>query len=144
MHRIAPGRSAKVIDGDRACDAAGAVADRARIQHWAARFAILADPGRLAILLAVRHAGPISVSDLAAGVGMNDTAVSQALRILRYHAVVSPHRDGRVIRYTLSDSSIVDLLDGVHPAPALAHNGIAHPDGFDEEAHPSAPVPPTG
>ncbi|WP_250281032.1 MULTISPECIES: ArsR/SmtB family transcription factor [unclassified Frankia] len=140
MHRIAPARPAKVIDGDRACDAAGAVADRGRIQHWAARFAILADPGRLAIMIAVRHAGPISVSGPAAGVGMNDTAVSQALRILRYHAVVSPHRDGRVICYTLSDNSIVDLLDGVHPAPVLAHNGTVHPDSSEEKPHPPAPA----
>nr|MDT0665070.1 metalloregulator ArsR/SmtB family transcription factor [Micromonospora sp. DSM 115978] len=90
--------------------------------------AMLGEPGRLAILLAVHVAGPISVSDLATAVGMNDTAVSQALRVLRHQNAVAASRDGRVIRYTLADPTLVALLAEVRPTPDLHHreSGIPH------------------
>ena len=50
------------------------------------------------------------MSDLAAATGFNDTTVSQALRYLRATEVVTTERDGRVIRYRLTDSPVADLL----------------------------------
>ena len=61
----------------------------------------------------MRAAGPLSVSDLAAATGLNDTTVSQTLRYLRAAAVVCAERDernGRVIRYRLAEGPVAALL----------------------------------
>ncbi|CAI7978773.1 Transcriptional regulator, MarR family [Frankia sp. Hr75.2] len=121
MHRLDDQNRARIIEGDRACDAVAAIGDRAEVTRWAARFAMLGEPGRLAILLAVHYAGPISVSDLATAVGMNDAAVSQALRVLRQQNAVLAERDGRIIRYSLADPAVADLLGRVRPDPQLHH-----------------------
>ncbi|MFB7620973.1 ArsR/SmtB family transcription factor [Kitasatospora sp. NPDC056181] len=77
------------------------------------RFSLLADPGRLALLIAVHRAGPICVTDLALATGIRDTTVSQALRLLRVTGIVSAARDGRTVRYVLRDPQIARLLDRV-------------------------------
>ena len=68
------------------------------------------DPGRLALLLALHRAGPIAVSDLAVATGMKDTAVSQALRLLRTAGIVEGDKDGRVVRYRVTDDPTRALL----------------------------------
>jgi DNA-binding transcriptional ArsR family regulator len=112
------------------------IGDRERVAIEAARFALLGEPGRLTLLLAMRRAGPIPVSDLARAVGMNATAVSQALRLLRASGVVAAVREGRVVRYRLCDDGVgrmLDLLDVVSvparpdavPAPAVERQEAA-------------------
>jgi ArsR family transcriptional regulator, lead/cadmium/zinc/bismuth-responsive transcriptional repressor len=100
----------RVIDGERVCQAIAALDDREAIQARARRFAVLGDPTRLAILTCIKAAGPISVSDLAAATGINDTTVSQTLRYLRASQVVAAERDGRVIRYRLASDTVAALL----------------------------------
>jgi ArsR family transcriptional regulator, lead/cadmium/zinc/bismuth-responsive transcriptional repressor len=100
----------RVIDGERVCQAIAALGDREVIQARARRFAVLGDPTRLMILTCIKAAGPISVSDLAAATGLNDTTVSQTLRYLRASEIVATERDGRVIRYRLASDSIATLL----------------------------------
>ena len=68
---------------------------------------------RLSILLALRHAGNLCVSDLAAAVGMSDSAVSHALRLLRAHGMVSAHREGRLVRYRVTGELTEGLLEMV-------------------------------
>ena len=70
----------------------------------------LATPSRLLILAALRD-GPRSVSEIIAEVGMEQSAVSHQLRVLRDHAVVSVERRGRERLYGLSDEHIAALLD---------------------------------
>ena len=111
MHLIPADRAGQpVIDGHRACDALAALGHVELIEAWAGRFALLADPRRLALVVCIDGAGPISVTDLAVATGMNATAVSQALRLLRAAGMVAAHRDGRVIRYTLTDPAVAALL----------------------------------
>jgi DNA-binding transcriptional ArsR family regulator len=100
----------RIIDGERVCEAIAALDDPTPIRARAQRFALLGDPTRLTILTCIRAAGPISVSDLAAATGINDATVSQTLRYLRAAQTVSAQRDGRVIRYELSDTSVAALL----------------------------------
>ncbi|HEY7145000.1 MAG TPA: metalloregulator ArsR/SmtB family transcription factor [Streptosporangiaceae bacterium] len=114
----------RIIDGERVCQAIAAIADPAELRARAQRFAVLADPTRLTLLTCISAAGPISVSDLAAATGINDTTVSQTLRHLRASRAVSTERDGRVIRYQLADPDIAALLDGAQPWHAAA----AHAD----------------
>ncbi len=70
----------------------------------------LATPSRLLILAALRD-GPRSVSEIIAEVGMEQSAVSHQLRVLRDHAVVSVERRGRERLYGLRDEHIGALLD---------------------------------
>ena len=111
MHLLPAERSDhRVIDGERVCQAIAALASPAEIQARAGLFAILADPTRLALLTCIKAAGPISVSDLAAATGINDSTVSQTLRHLRASQTVIAERDGRIIRYRLASTPVSALL----------------------------------
>jgi DNA-binding transcriptional ArsR family regulator len=111
MHLLPAERSGhRVIDGERVCEAIEALGAPGAIEARAREFALLGDPTRLALLTCIKAAGPISVSDLAAATGINDTTVSQTLRHLRAAQVVSTARDGRVIRYQLASAAIAALL----------------------------------
>jgi len=111
VHLLPAERSGhRVIDGERVCQAIAAISPPQAVAAQARTFAVLGDPTRLTLLIAIKAAGPISVSDLAAATGLNDTTVSQTLRYLRAAQVVSAERDGRVIRYQLSDGPVADLL----------------------------------
>jgi len=110
VHLLPAERSGhRVIDGERVCQAIAALSP-ADVQARAKVFAILGDPTRLTLLTCIRAAGPISVSDLAAASGLNDTTVSQTLRYLRAAEVVTAERDGRVIRYRLAGGPVAALL----------------------------------
>ncbi|MEV5611211.1 metalloregulator ArsR/SmtB family transcription factor [Streptomyces sp. NPDC052225] len=114
MHLVPAERADhRTIDGHRVCDAVEAIGDVARVREWAERFSLLADPHRLALLLALRRVGPLAVSDLAVASGMNGAAVSQALRLLRAAGVVAGEKTGRVVRYRLVDAEIGELVDAV-------------------------------
>jgi DNA-binding transcriptional ArsR family regulator len=118
MHLVPADRADhRIIDDHRACEAIAALGDPEAVASWARRFSLLADPGRLSLLVCIKAAGPISVTDLAVASGMNDTTVSQALRLLRAAGVVAAERDGRVIRYSLADEEIGSLLARLFPAP---------------------------
>ena len=118
MHLVPADRADhRIIDDHRACEAIAALGDPEVVASWARRFSLLADPGRLSLLVCIKAAGPISVTDLAVASGMNDTAVSQALRLLRAAGVVAAERDGRVIRYSLADEEIGSLLARLFPVP---------------------------
>src|SRR5713101_6054696 len=93
----------RVIDGDQVCAAIAAGSDVAAIRRWADTFGLLADPGRLRLLLAIHAVPGICVTDLALSAGMGDTAVSQALRLLRAAGAVTARKDGRTMRYRLAD-----------------------------------------
>jgi DNA-binding transcriptional ArsR family regulator len=111
VHLLPAERSGqRVIDGERVCQAIEALGSPAAIQARAQRFALLGDPTRLMLLTCIEAAGPISVSDLAAATGINDTTVSQTLRYLRAAQVVTAERDGRVVRYRLADGPVAALL----------------------------------
>jgi ArsR family transcriptional regulator, lead/cadmium/zinc/bismuth-responsive transcriptional repressor len=102
----------RVIDSDRVGQAIAALGRAGQIQDRARQFAILADPTRLTLLTAIKAAGPISVSDLAAATGINDATVSQTLRYLRATQSVTSKRDGRIIRYELAPTPIAALVPG--------------------------------
>jgi DNA-binding transcriptional ArsR family regulator len=98
------------IDEHQVCEAIEGIGAPEHVQDWAGRFALLSDPGRLSLLLAIAACPGISVTDLAIAAGMNDTAVSQALRLLRVAGAVSARKDGRVMRYRISDQTVSALL----------------------------------
>src|SRR3954464_12076045 len=75
----------------------------------------LATPSRLRILARL-HAGPASVGELAAAVGLEASAVSHQLRLLRHLGLVTGERDGRRVVYELYDDHVAELL-----AQAVGH-----------------------
>lgn len=70
----------------------------------------LATPSRLLILTTLRH-GSCTVTELAAAVDMEHSAVSHQLRLLRNLGLVTGVRTGRSIIYNLYDSHVAQLLD---------------------------------
>lgn len=76
----------------------------------AATLQALATPSRLLILTALRQA-PLPVSELATAVGMEQSAVSHQLRLLRTLGLVTGTRHGRSIVYSLYDNHVTQLLD---------------------------------
>ena len=111
VHLLPAERSAhRVIDSERVCQAIAALGDPQAIHARAQQHALLGDPTRLTLLTCIAGAGPISVSDLAAATGINNTTVSQTLRYLRASQAVAAERDGRVMRYRLASTPIAALL----------------------------------
>lgn len=109
----------RALDEDhRVCDAIAALPAPDTMHAWVTRFALLADPTRLTLLLCIHAAGEICVSDLAVAAGLKDTTTSQALRLLRAQDLVATRRVGRVVRYRLADETVHSLLHEVVGEPA--------------------------
>ncbi|MDJ1135664.1 ArsR/SmtB family transcription factor [Streptomyces iconiensis] len=90
----------------------------------------LATPSRLYILARLQE-GPCAVGDLAEAVGMEASACSHQLRLLRNLGLVTGERHGRSIVYALYDNHVAELLEqalfhvehlrlGLRDAPAEA------------------------
>lgn len=105
----------RLIDPQRVEAAVKGLGEKETVQEWADRFSVIADPSRLALLVCIHYAREICVSDLAVAAGMSDTAVSQALRLLRAHGLVTAHRKGRVVYYRLADDTMHELIHHVRP-----------------------------
>jgi DNA-binding transcriptional ArsR family regulator len=85
------------------------VGERVAEQVADAMFA-LSTPSRVQILYALLD-GPQTVSELMDALGMEQSAVSHQLRILREHTLVRVERRGRQRVYSLHDEHVVALLD---------------------------------
>ncbi len=86
--------------------------------HWSAHeeelcevFRLLADRGRMRIVLHLRATGELAVSELAAATGLSKTACSQQLRLLRGARLVHRRREGRNAFYSLFDEHVAELVD---------------------------------
>jgi DNA-binding transcriptional ArsR family regulator len=76
----------------------------------AATLQALATPSRL-LILARLHEGPCAATELAAAVGMEQSACSHQLRLLRNLGLVVGERRGRSVVYALYDHHVAELLD---------------------------------
>jgi ArsR family transcriptional regulator len=79
------------------------------VQSLADTFRVLGDPTRVRILDALRD-GELCVNDLAARIGLTESAVSHQLRLLRTMRLVRVRRDGRLAFYAVDDHHILELL----------------------------------
>ncbi|WP_281426193.1 ArsR/SmtB family transcription factor [Miltoncostaea oceani] len=70
----------------------------------------LATPSRVMILGRLRES-ECTVTELAAHLGMEQSAVSHQLRVLRLLGLVAGARDGRTVVYALHDDHVAELLD---------------------------------
>lgn len=109
------GCSVRVVDADRVAAVRVGMPSDADVTNLADVFGLVADPGRLRLMVALLG-GELCVCDLAAAAGLSESATSHALRILRAHRVVSVRRSGRMAYYAVADAHVRMLLD-----VALAH-----------------------
>jgi DNA-binding transcriptional ArsR family regulator len=72
-------------------------------------FKALGDPSRVRMVSLLSRA-ELCVCDLAAALGMSQSAVSHQLRTLRDLRLVSWRREGRQIFYILDDDHVADLF----------------------------------
>lgn len=98
-------------------------------------FHLLGDPNRVRILIALAT-GRLAVRDIAAVVGLSESAVSHALRLLRAHRVVDVQRVGRVAYYDLADSHVRELL--VLALEHVGHSVLLHPAGAPQQLDPAS------
>lgn len=70
----------------------------------------LATPSRLLILATLQN-GSATVGDLAEAIGMEQSAVSHQLRLLRNLGLGDGERSGRHISYSLYDDHVAELLE---------------------------------
>ena len=86
----------------------------------------LADPTRFRLIGALAE-GEMCVCDLAAALGMRQSAVSHQLRLLRHLGLVRTRRDGRVVYYVLDDDHVLAIFRQIldHVAHGRGGHGAA-------------------
>jgi ArsR family transcriptional regulator len=94
---------------DRRRTVTSALADES-VLALAETFKVLGDTTRVRILDAISRS-ELCVCDIAALVGLSESAVSHQLRLLRGMRLVRPRRSGRRIFYALDDQHIVELFE---------------------------------
>lgn len=79
------------------------------LDRLALRFKVLGDPTRMKIVAALAG-GEMCVCDLAAYLGLSESAISHQLRRLREQGLVKPRREGQVLYYNLEEGHVADLF----------------------------------
>lgn len=115
------GCAVRVVDDSRVRAVQAEMPSPETVEQLGTTFGLLADPGRLRLLVALLT-GEMCVCDLAAASRQSESSVSHALRLLRAHRVVRVRRSGRRAYYSLADGHVRMLLD-----LALTHQAHAGP-----------------
>ncbi|HEX4913149.1 MAG TPA: metalloregulator ArsR/SmtB family transcription factor [Vicinamibacterales bacterium] len=106
------------------------------VQGLADTFSALADPTRVRILDVLSH-GELCVCDLAAVLGLSQSAISHQLRVLRGIRLVRPRREGRIVFYSLDDQHIIAIfkqtLQHVEEEGARGAQGAQGAQGADAQ-----------
>lgn len=72
-------------------------------------FKIFGDSTRIKILY-VLHEGELCVCDIASMLGMNQSAISHQLRVLRQTRLIKSRREGKNIYYSLADEHVHTII----------------------------------
>lgn len=120
------GCAVRVVDAAKVAAVRSALPDDGDVVELADVFGLLGDPGRLRILTALAEGGEMCVCDVAASVGMTESAASHALRLLRAHRIVEPRRAGKMAFYRLADAHVRMLIDVA--VSHAQHTQAPHPE----------------
>lgn len=85
------------------------------LKDLASFFKVFGDPTRIRILSAL-FVTEMCVCDIAATLGMSQSAISHQLRVLKQANLVESRRDGKVVYYSLADDHI----------KVIFHQGLEH------------------
>jgi ArsR family transcriptional regulator len=99
----------KFVHEDKVRAARAALHDDQTTLDLSETFKILGDPTRLKILLALGKE-ELCVCDLAALLGVSESAVSHQLRVLKNLRLVKYRKEGKMVHYTLIDEHIEDMI----------------------------------
>ena len=97
------------IHAERVLAAQAGLVDGPTSTRLANTFGALSDPTRVRLISALVEQ-ELCVCDLAALLGMSQSATSHQLRILRNLNLVRTRKEGRVVFYTLDDEHIRELF----------------------------------
>lgn len=86
-----------------------AIQDDETLQGLTETFQVLSDPTRLKIAMALAKE-ELCVCDIAALLGVTDSAISHQLRLLKNLRLVKFRKDGKMVYYSLDDEHIEDLI----------------------------------
>ena len=100
----------RVVHFNRVNQAQREAIPEVELDRLAQIYKILGDPTRLKIVMAL-GGGEMCVCDLAAFLGLSESAVSHQLRRLKDLALVKRRREGQVLYYSLDDDHVADLLN---------------------------------
>ncbi|HID89672.1 MAG TPA: ArsR family transcriptional regulator [Anaerolineales bacterium] len=103
------------VDEDRLRGVQERLIDGLTATRLAHTFKALSDPTRVRIISALSH-NELCVHELAACLGMSQSAISHQLRTLREMRLVRRRKEGRHVYYILDDEHIHDLF----------HQGLEH------------------
>ncbi|MDO5541282.1 MAG: metalloregulator ArsR/SmtB family transcription factor [Eubacteriales bacterium] len=85
------------------------IPDQSILYQVADLFKVFGDPTRIRILYTL-SGGELCVCDIAAVLGMTQSAISHQLRILKEKHLVKFRREGKTIFYSLADSHVETIL----------------------------------
>jgi len=100
----------RVVHLDRVEKARQEVISERELERLAFMYKVLGDPNRLKMVMALRKV-EMCVCDLAAFIGLSESAVSHQLRRLKDLALVKGRRDGQIMYYALDDEHVSGLLE---------------------------------
>lgn len=83
--------------------------DNATIMNLAEIFKALGDQTRVQIIYSLSLA-ELCVCDLAAVLGMSQSAISHQLRVLRNLRLVKYRKEGKIVYYSIDDEHIINLF----------------------------------
>ena len=101
---------ARYVDRERAAAVIDAMIGRATATDVADVFRVLADPTRVSIIHAL-SVSELCNGDLAAVLGISESAVSHQMRELRLMKLVTADKRGRMVYYRLTDTHIRHIFE---------------------------------
>jgi DNA-binding transcriptional ArsR family regulator len=99
----------RMVHLDRVSRAHGEAIPDHELERLALTYKILGDPTRLKIVMALSN-GEMCVCDLAAYLGLSESAVSHQLRRLRDLCLVKNRRESQTLYYSLDDEHVSQLV----------------------------------
>ena len=103
------GCQVRMVHLDRVNRARKEVIPERELDRLALIYKLLGEPSRLKIAMALRG-GEMCVCDLAALLGISESAVSHQIRRLKDLALVKSRREGQILYYALDDHQVDELI----------------------------------
>ena len=97
------------VHEDRVKSARKAIQKDETLLSLSETFQILSDPTRLKIIMALAKE-ELCVCDIAALLGITDSAISHQLRLMKNLRLVKYRKNGKMVYYSLDDEHIEDLI----------------------------------
>ena len=103
------GCQVRMVHLDRVARAREEAIPERKLDRLALIYKLLGEPSRLKMAMALRG-GEMCVCDLAAVLGISESAVSHQIRRLKDLALVKSRREGQILYYSLDDHQVDDLI----------------------------------